>query len=55
MQRLIGISQDAAIANIPLPLESVVDAFAKDVMKKGPTLKPMRFALDLVMCRPGLA
>lgn len=46
MQRLIGISQDDAIANIPLPLESVVDAFAKDIMKKGPTLQLMRFALD---------
>ena len=52
MQRLIGISQDAAIANIPLPLESVVDTFAKDVMKKGPTLKPMRFALDRPYSHP---
>jgi len=46
MQRLIGITQDAAIANISLPLDSLVDAFAKDLTQKGPTLQPMRFALD---------
>jgi hypothetical protein len=46
MHRLIGITQDAAIANIPLPLENVVDTFAEDITQKGPTLKPMRFALD---------
>jgi hypothetical protein len=46
MQHLIGITQDAAIANIPLPLESAVDAFAKDLTRRGPTLQPMRFSLD---------
>lgn len=52
MQRLIGISQDSAIANIPLPLENLVDAFAKDIMQKGPTLQPMRFALDHTYSHP---
>lgn len=52
MQRLIGISQDDAIANIPLPLESVVNAFAKDILKKGPTLQPMQFALDRSYSHP---
>src|ERR1700734_146338 len=52
MQYLVGISQDAAIANIPLPLENVVDAFAKDTMQKGPTLRPMRFALDRPYSHP---
>jgi hypothetical protein len=33
MQRIIEITQDAAIANIPPPLESVVNAFAKDILK----------------------
>ena len=46
MQRLIGITQDAAIPNISLPLESVVNAFANDLTQKGPTLHPMRFALN---------
>jgi hypothetical protein len=31
MQHLIGITQDGAIANIPLPLDSVVDTFAGDI------------------------
>lgn len=52
MQRLIGITQDAAIANISLPLESVVNAFAKDLTQRGPTLQPMRFALDRPYTHP---
>lgn len=52
MHRLIGITQDAAIANIPLPLENVVDKFAKDLLEKGPTLKPMQFALDRPYSHP---
>jgi len=52
MQRLIGITQDAAIANIPLPLESLVNAFANDFTRQGPTLQPMRFALDRSYSHP---
>jgi len=52
MQRLIGITQDAAIPNISLPLESVVNAFANDLTQKGPTLHPMRFALNRSYSHP---
>ena len=52
MQRLIGITQDAAIANIALPLESAVNAFANDLTRRGPTLQPMRFALNCSYSHP---
>jgi hypothetical protein len=52
MHRLIGITQDAAIANISLPLESAVNAFANDLTRRGPTLQPMRFALNRSYSHP---